>query len=148
MRALSRFMTAVRLGPGMSPAMTAFIAGAAIFTALATGLDYIAIPPDHRQLSDLENAVPLDVWGVYMVFASCVAVAGWASERWWMSALGHAALAGVYLAFGVGVLLTVLTAPDFYGWRPGFARMCIGIVHVALTMAAWGNWDRVRDRRG
>lgn len=136
-----------RRNPALSPALTTLISGVALTTALASGLDYIALPAQKTQLSDLESAVPLDVWGAYMVAATGVAVLGWAYGRWWLTALGHAALAGIYAAFGVGVLLSVADMGNWYGGRPGFARLCIATVHAALTVAAWRNWDDARDAR-
>ena len=133
-------------GPGLSPTLTTIVSAVALVTAIAAGLDYIALPDTKSQLSDLENAAPLDLWGYYMVIAACMAILGWASHRWCLTILGHAALAGIYFAFGVGVLLAVLDAGDWYGWRPGFARLCIAALHAVLAAAAWRNWDISRDR--
>ena len=134
--------------PTLPPGLTSLVAGAALIAAFLAGADYIAAPPDKaRLLSSVEAAIPLDIWGIYMVTAVCLAIYRWASDRWWVTDLGHSALVGIYLAFGIGVFLSLADDWQWYGWRPGVNRLAMAIIHYALARAAWLRWDVVREER-
>lgn len=134
-----------RMGPGLTSSMTALIAGAALLTAIMAGLDYIASPVDKIMLSIVETAVPLDVWGIYMIAAAVAAIFGWVTGRWWLTILGHAALIGIYMAFGTGVIMQVLNSEDWFGWRTGTNRFCLALINFVLAKVAWQNWDLSRE---
>lgn len=128
------------------PHLTSVLAVTSLVAAVLAGIDYIIIPVEQaRLLSEVEAAIPLNWWGAYMLAASATAVIGWMFDRWWLTAIGHAAIAGIYAAFGIGVILTVIAAGDYYGWRPGFNRLCIAALHVVLASAAWLRWDAIRE---
>ena len=93
-------------GPALGPVATATIAGTSLLTALLSGIDYIVTPEDsHLVLTSIEHAISLDAWGVYTVLAACLAAIGALSNRWWITILGHSALAGIYGAFGSRVFI-------------------------------------------
>ncbi|MCB0957728.1 MAG: hypothetical protein KDB12_16360 [Ilumatobacter sp.] len=138
-------MTWWRGGAGISASLTAVLAAVALAAAAISGADYILLPPgDARLLSDVEAAIPLDDWGIYILAAVSIATAGAVLDRWWLTVLGHAALAGVYGAFAIGVFLTVLDAGTLFGYRPGAHRFCLATLHAVLAASAWRRWDDAR----
>lgn len=133
----------------MSPRLTAWIAGFSLATAVIVGLDCIAIPTKSiRILGIIEQIAPPDWWGIYLITCAVVAVGGWAIKKWWLIILAHAALAGIYIAFGIGAFIGLVQTWEGHGWGTVTNALVLqAAIHVALTVAAWREWDRVRDRR-
>ncbi|WP_406234909.1 hypothetical protein [Nocardia sp. NBC_01009] len=120
----------------------------ALFAALGCGVDYLAMPDDVevRSLGFVEAALPFAAWGAAFFAASVVGLAGLAMRRFPVAAVAHGTLMGLYLAFGIGQLLYLMSIGDTYGWRTGVGWILGGaLIHAVLAEAAL---DASRRSRG
>ncbi|MGV9742884.1 hypothetical protein [Nocardia farcinica] len=126
----------------------ALLQAGALTSAVSRGLDYIVLP-DHEQVENLgrvEAALPFHVWGVLFLLAAIAGIAGMVASQWTLAVAGHGALAGLYLAFGVGALLDLLARGQHFGWRTGVGWILGGaLLHVLLAEAALDVARRRRD---
>ncbi|GFG83332.1 hypothetical protein [Mycolicibacter algericus] len=66
-------------------------------------------------------------------------------HRWPVTILGHALLAGIFCAFGLGEIITGLGNIAGDELRTGAAFLCVqAVLHAELTVVAWRRWDAAR----
>lgn len=120
----------------------------ALLAAVSRGLDYLAMPDyvEVRSLGFVEAALPFAVWGGLFLAAGLIGVGGLMLRQFPIAATAHGALSGLYLAFGAGQLLYILSLGDTYGWRTG-AGWILGsaVLHAVLAEASL---DASRRARG
>ena len=124
----------------------------AIVVAGSRGADYIVLPDDLvlESLTKVQAALPLDIWGSLFLTAALVSGLSLALRKYLIVSVGHGALAGLYLAIGLGALLS--TADLGYGWRTGLLGVLTGVgfiigaatIHAALAGASLDTFRRRR----
>lgn len=139
--AVSRWLPYASLGPRG----VLVLAAGSIAAALWRGADYLLLPQQEITMSAAEHALPIDHWGVLLIAGVLLSVGGYIVHRWPLTILGHALLAGIFAAFGLGEIVTGLTDIAGDELRTGVAFLCVqSVVHTLLTMVAWRRWDAVR----
>lgn len=130
--------------PRVSPVLTAVAAWMAVLAAAIHGADYVLLPQS-AELTVVEAAAPLPVWGWLLVVAAAFAAAGWTSRCYPVAVIGHAGLAALYTAFGWGLVWAGWLDVGGRGWRDGFGYLLVeATVHTVVVIAAWKAWDQVR----
>lgn len=120
------------------------LAAGSLTAALLRGADYIALP-QHDGLSAAESALPIGTWGALLVIGVMLAIVGYLVHRWPVTILGHALLAGIFAAFGLGEIVTGLGDIAGDELRTGVAFLCVqAVLHAELTLVAWRRWDAAR----
>ncbi|AOE44374.1 hypothetical protein SEA_GHOBES_22 [Gordonia phage Ghobes] len=89
--------------------------------ALYRGLDYVTPPSESPEsLSVVEKALALEVWGVVFLVLGVLGLAGLFWVKLPLTAVAHGFLVGLYLAFAVGSLWSVVgrtsSTPSVYEW--------------------------------
>ena len=129
----------------LTPGLTNLLAMASLLAAFSSGLDYIALPEPSPALTYVEQAMPLDLWGLTLIIGVTCAVVGQMVRFWPGVIAAHMTLAGCYAAFGVGALAAIALDFHGFGWRTGISWILLqGVVHLVLASAAWREWDRQR----
>lgn len=138
---LSRWLPYAQLGP----LGVLVLAAGSLAAALFRGADYLALPQDETGLSAAEHALPIDHWGMLLLLGVGLAVIGYLVHRWPLTILGHALLAGIFAAFGLGEIVTGLANIAGDELRTGVAFLCVqAVLHAELTVVAWRRWDAAR----
>lgn len=117
-----------------TPADLWVLLGGLVAIASLRGLDY-ATGDDRvsQSLSVVEDAFPLPVWGAFTLAAASVLALGITARVHAAVFIGHGLLAGVYLALGVGVALSVRElGPWWDGIRSGGDLLFFGLLHGVL----------------
>lgn len=120
-----------------------------LIVAVSRGADYISLPASlsPESLTLVEKALPFDVWGWLFLLGGVVGLVGLVAPRAPITALAHALLCGLYLAFGVGALAQVADRGFLYGWRTGVGFVLgAALVHLVLADASVDGWRRARAR--
>lgn len=121
------------------------LAGGALTAALWRGADYLLLPQQDAGLSAAEHALPIDHWGLLLLAGVILSVGGYVFHRWPLTILGHALLAGIFAAFGLGEIVIGLSDVAGDSLRTGVAFLCVqSVVHAELTVVAWRRWDAAR----
>lgn len=129
----------------LGPLGVLVLAAGSLTAALLRGTDYLALPQDDAGLSAAEHALPINHWGMLLLLGVALAVVGYLVHRWPLTILGHALLAGIFAAFGLGEIVTGLGDIAGDSLRTGVAFLCVqSVVHTLLTMVAWRRWDAAR----
>lgn len=117
----------------------------AIIVAGSRGANYIVLPDDLvlESLTKVEAALPLDIWGSLLLTAALVCGLSLALRKYLIASAGHGALAGLYLALGLGALLSTATAGERVFSGVGFI-IGAAAIHAALARASL---DAFRRRR-
>jgi len=117
-----------------------------LVAAMLRGVDYLTRPlGSSRGLSVIEQAMPITVWGWFFLVGGAVGLLGLVSDRWPLSALGHACLACVYSGFAVGAFIEVFSRSPIEGWRtPADWVLVFAVIHWGFADAALDVW---RERR-
>lgn len=129
----------------LGPLGVLVLAAGSLTAALLRGTDYLALPQDDAGLSAAEHALPINHWGMLLLLGVALAVVGYLVHRWPLTILGHALLAGIFAAFGLGEIVTGLGDIADDSLRTGVAFLCVqSVVHTLLTTVAWRRWDAAR----
>lgn len=121
------------------------LAAGSLTAALLRGADYLLLPQQEPDLSAAEAALPIGHWGALLVLGVLLAVVGYLVHRWPITILGHALLAGIFGAFGLGEIITGLGNIAGDELRTGIAFLCVqAVLHAELTVVAWRRWDAAR----
>ncbi len=140
-RSLSRWLPYAPLGP----LGVLVLATGSLTAALLRGTDYLALPQDESGMSAAEHALPISHWGCLLIAGVIMSVGGYILHRWPLTILGHALLAGIFAAFGLGEIVTGLGDIAGDSLRTGVAFLCVqSVVHTLLTTVAWRRWDAAR----
>ncbi|MDQ2628441.1 MAG: hypothetical protein M3Y90_15790 [Actinomycetota bacterium] len=124
--------------------MVVALAAGALAAALWRGADYLALPQS-AGMSVAEKALPIAHWGALIIIGVLLAVLGYLLHRWPVTIMGHALLAGIFAALGVGEIATGLTDIAGDSLRAGVALLCVqAVLHAELTVVAWRRWDAAR----
>ncbi len=138
---VSRWLPYASLGPRG----VLVLAAGSIAAALWRGADYLLLPQQEITMSAAEHALPIDHWGVLLIAGVLLSVGGYIVHRWPLTILGHALLAGIFAAFGLGEIVTGLSDIAGDSLRTGVAFLCVqSVVHSLLTVVAWRRWDAAR----
>lgn len=130
----------------MSPGLTVILAWSSLFAASVCGLDYIFLPQRETVLTVVEKAAPIWLWGAGMVAGPILGGIGWITRRWPLAIFGHALLAGLAAAFGVGLCWEGAADISGTGWRDGVGFIFMqAMVHTMVVIALWREWDRARQ---
>lgn len=128
--------------------LTTSLAVAALASALSAGLDFLFVL-QAGQLLPIENAAPLDFWGLMMIGGVVCAGAGWVCRYWPGVILAHMLLAGIYCARGLSALvwmaINLKVTGQWYGssWITGVSWVVLqSVVHLVLAEAARRQWDK------
>ncbi|KKB98834.1 hypothetical protein [Mycolicibacter arupensis] len=129
----------------IGPRVVLTLAVTSLACAMINGTDYLVLPQDEAALSFTESALPIHVWGALLLFCVSLAVGGYLVHRWPLTILGHALLAGVFLAIGVGEFVTFLHNIAGDELRVGTLYVLgQAVLNVVLTVMAWLRWDAAR----
>ena len=129
----------------LSARMITTLAYGSLASALIHGIDYLILPQRDDVLSVAERAAPVQAWGVLLLVATALTFAGRIVHRWPVTIIGHALLAGVFCALGVGALIGGVIDPAGDGFRDGAGYLGVQTcVHLLLTRSAWRRWDSWR----
>lgn len=121
------------------------LAGGSLGAALFRGVDYLLLPQQETGLSAAETALPISHWGALLIAGVMLAVVGYLVHRWPVTILGHALLAGIFAAFGIGEIVTGLANIAGDELRTGVTFLCVqAVLHAELTVVAWRRWDAAR----
>lgn len=125
--------------------LVAILAATSLLAALFRGLDYRLLPQQEPELSAAELALPIGHWGALLILGVTLAVGGYIAHRWPVTIMGHALLAGIFCAFGLGEIVSGLSNIDGDELRTGIAFLCVqSVLHAELTVVAWRRWDAAR----
>lgn len=110
------------------------------FAMVLRGLDYTT-PPDEfpGALTVIEQVMPLHLWGALFVGCGALGILGLRWIRWPIAAVAHGGAVGLYAAFAVGSLLSILErinqAPSALAWAASGTAV-LGAVLV-LAFVEW-----------
>lgn len=117
-----------------------------LFAAMVLrGLDY-ATPPDEfpGALTVIEQALPLHLWGALFVGFGALGILGLRWIRWPIAALAHGAAVGLYAAFAVGSLLSILErierAPSLLAWAASGCAVLAAVLVLAIVEWRAPSW--------
>lgn len=129
----------------LGPRLVLTIAVTSLAIALINGADYLLLPQDQAALSYAEAAMPIQAWGASLVLCVILAVGGYIVHRWPLTILGHAILASLFGAIGVGELITFLGNMAGDELRVGTLYLLgQAVLNAMLTVMAWLRWDAAR----
>lgn len=135
--------------PQIPPELTASnaLSGLAVLLSLiiafSMGIDYIARPPETaRSLSIVESKLSLDFWGIIFITFAVTSLLGTIFEFWPAGILGHGVLAVNYLAIGAGVMWSVISPWEGYGWNTGVIYLCFAIFHYLVADGCYDEWAK------
>lgn len=132
----------VRIGGHRASMIQAGVALAAV----SRGVDYVVLPDSVEvdNMSVVEAALGFDAWGLFFAFAGVLVLVGMVTPRWPVAGIAHGVLVGLYTAFGVGGLATIVAQGHPYGWRTG-VEWIIGtaVLHAVLADASLDAYRRL-----
>ncbi|SBS73760.1 membrane hypothetical protein [uncultured Mycobacterium sp.] len=110
--------------------------------SLAQGIEYLLRPRDSAVvLNVIEGALPLWVWGLWLVIPSLVGLVANRVPCWRFSIAAHIVCAAAYAGLAYGLIAGVIQARQIWGWQSVPAYILLLTLH-----GLWALVDVLRQR--
>ena len=112
-----------------------------ILMAISQGIDYILRPEDASwSMTFIERALPLDFWGSLFIGIALLALFGIVCQVWPIATFAHGTLTILYLAFTVGVTVSVISDGRGWGWQTGTFYLGLAMFHSLAANGCYDEW--------